>query len=68
MVGLIILTLGWAVIFYELWRAPYMDKDGNVIKQAKTFKDLFKRKNNYSNHKSKDLDWDDNKIHSEGNF
>ncbi len=42
MVGLIILVLGWIVVFYELWRAPQLDDNGNVIKQAKTFKDLFK--------------------------
>jgi hypothetical protein len=42
MVGLIILGLGWIVVFYELWRAPQMDDEGNTIKPAKTFKDLFK--------------------------
>lgn len=42
MVGLIILTVGWIVIFYELWRAPQLDDNGNVIKPTKTFKDLFK--------------------------
>lgn len=42
MVGLIILTLGWIVVFYELWRAPQLDDNGNIIKPTKTFKDLFK--------------------------
>ncbi len=42
MVGLIILGLGWIVVFYELWRAPQMDDEGNIIKPAKTLKDLFK--------------------------
>ena len=42
MVGLIILILGWIVIFYELWRAPQLDNNGNIIKPTKTFKDLFK--------------------------
>lgn len=42
MVGLIILILGWIVIIYELWRAPQLDNNGNVIKPTKTFKDLFK--------------------------
>jgi hypothetical protein len=42
MVGLIILVSGWIVVFYELWRAPQMDDKGNIIKPAKTFKDLFK--------------------------
>ena len=42
MVGLIILTLGWIVVFYELWRAPQLDDHGNIIKPTKTIKDLFK--------------------------
>ena len=42
MVGLLILTLGWIVVFYELWRAPQLDDNGNIIKPTKTFKDLFK--------------------------
>jgi hypothetical protein len=30
---------------YEYWRAPMMDeRTGRIIKPAKTFKDLFKRK------------------------
>jgi hypothetical protein len=30
---------------YEFWRAPMMDETtGRIIKPAKTFKDLFKRK------------------------
>ena len=41
MVGLVIITIfGW--LAYELWRAPYLDDNGNVIKPTKKFKDLFK--------------------------
>jgi hypothetical protein len=44
MVGLIIIgmVVVWGWITYELWRAPQLDDKGNVIKPAKTFKDLFK--------------------------
>ena len=42
MVGLIILALGWILVIYELWRAPQMDDEGNIIKPVKTLKDLFK--------------------------
>jgi hypothetical protein len=42
MVGLIIIITGIIWIGYELWRAPQMDDDGNIIKPTKTFKDLFK--------------------------
>lgn len=27
---------------FELWRAPHLDENGNVIKPAKKIKDLFK--------------------------
>jgi hypothetical protein len=41
MVGLIIIIVfGWMA--YEIWRAPYMDDNGNIIKKEKTFKDIFK--------------------------
>ena len=43
MVGLTILVLGWIVVIYELWRAPHLDNEGNVIKPAKSFKNLFKK-------------------------
>lgn len=42
MVGLIIIVFVWMV--YEVWRAPYMDDNGNILKKEKTFKDLFKNK------------------------
>ena len=41
MVGLIIIAIfGW--LAYEIWRAPHLDDNGNVIEPTKTFKDLFK--------------------------
>lgn len=43
MVGLIILILGWIFVIYELWRAPQLDNNGNVIKPTKSFKNLFKK-------------------------
>ncbi len=30
----------WVV--FELWRAPHLDENGNVIKPTKKIKDLFK--------------------------
>ena len=44
MVGLTIIgmIIVWVWITYELWRAPQLDDNGNVIKPTKTFKDLFK--------------------------
>ena len=42
MVGLIILTVfGW--LAYEVWRAPLVDHNDNIIKPTKKFKDLFKK-------------------------
>jgi hypothetical protein len=39
----IIGTFIW--LTYEYWRAPMVDENtGRIIKTAKTFKDLFKRK------------------------
>jgi hypothetical protein len=41
MVGLIIIIVfGW--LSFEIWRAPQLDNDGNVIKPTKKFKDIFK--------------------------
>jgi len=41
MVGLIIIAIfGW--LAYEIWRAPHLDDNGNVIEPTKIFKDLFK--------------------------
>ena len=41
MVGLIIIIIfGW--LAFEIWRAPQLDNDGNVIKPTKKFKDIFK--------------------------
>lgn len=44
MVGLIIIgmIIVWVWVTYELWRAPQLDDNGNVIKPTKKFKDLFK--------------------------
>ena len=42
MVGLIIFSLGFLWISYEVWRAPHLDDKGNVIKPTKKFKDIFK--------------------------
>jgi hypothetical protein len=40
---LLILSLLFIVwIMYELWRAPQIDQNGNVIKPAKKLTDLFK--------------------------
>ena len=38
-----ILLLMW--ISYEAWRAPLLDDNYNIIRPAKTLKDLFKYKN-----------------------
>ena len=32
-------------ISYEVWRAPLLDDNYNIIRPAKNFKDLFKYKN-----------------------
>jgi len=41
MVGLIIIAIfGWMA--FEIWRAPHLDENGNVIEPTKKFKDLFK--------------------------
>ena len=44
MVGLIIIgmIIVWVWVTYELWRAPQLDDNGNVVKPTKKFKDLFK--------------------------
>ena len=42
MVGLISLIIIWIWVMYEMWRAPMMDDNGNIIKPTKTLKDLFK--------------------------
>jgi hypothetical protein len=40
---LLILSILFGVwIAYELWRAPQIDQNGNVIKPAKKLTDLFK--------------------------
>jgi len=42
MIGLIIfITIVWMV--YELWRAPLVDENFNIVRPTKTFKDLFKK-------------------------
>lgn len=38
---------------YEVWRAPLVDENGNIIMPIKTFKDILKTKNN-NNGRSKD--------------
>ena len=43
MVGLIIITIIFIWIAYEVWRAPLIDHKNNIIKPAKTFKDIFKK-------------------------
>lgn len=35
-------TFIWMI--YEMYTAPEMDDTGNIIKQGKTLKDIFKRK------------------------
>lgn len=32
-------------ISYEVWRAPILDNNYNIVRPAKTLKDLFKYKN-----------------------
>ncbi len=41
MVGLIIIGV-WVWLLYEIWRAPEMDDNGNIIRPTKKLKDLFK--------------------------
>lgn len=42
MIGLIIfIIIIW--IGYELWRAPLMDDDGNILKEGNKLSDLFKK-------------------------
>lgn len=43
LVIIFISILAW--ISYEVWRAPLLDNNYNIIRPAKTFKDLFKYKN-----------------------
>lgn len=38
-----VLLLVW--ISYEVWRAPLLDDNYNIVRPAKTLKDLFKYKN-----------------------
>lgn len=45
MVGLTIIPIVFIWMIYEMWRAPYMDDKGNILKKEKTFKDLFKKPN-----------------------
>ena len=46
MVGLIIImiVMFYAWLAFEMWRAPMMDDDGNILRPAKKISDLFKRK------------------------
>ncbi len=39
LIAVVVLIL-W--IGFEIWRAPHLDENGNVIKPAKKIKDLFK--------------------------
>lgn len=57
----IVLSTAW--LTYEVWRAPLIDEKYNIIRPTKTLKDLFKRKNNKTVN-----EWDDNKVHTEGDF
>ena len=41
-IGLIVIGLWMA---FEIWRAPMVDQDENIIISGKQLKDLFKRKN-----------------------
>lgn len=41
LIGLLFSTI-W--IAYELYRAPQMDDNGNIIKEGKKLSDLFKKK------------------------
>jgi hypothetical protein len=36
------ITIIW--LYYEVWRSPLMDKDGNLIEKEKKLSDLFKRR------------------------
>ena len=40
--ALFVVAILW--IAYEVWRAPLIDDDHNVIVPAKKFRDLFKKK------------------------
>lgn len=39
LIAVVVLILWLA---FELWRAPHLDENGNVIKPTKNIKDLFK--------------------------
>lgn len=39
LIAVVVLILWLA---FELWRAPHLDENGNVIKPTKKIKDLFK--------------------------
>lgn len=43
LVTISVLLLVW--ILYEVWRAPLLDDNYNIVRPAKTLKDLFKYKN-----------------------
>jgi hypothetical protein len=61
---IIFLFLPIAWLAYEAWRAPLIDNNHNIIRPAKSFRDLFKKKKNNKNVN----EWDDNKVHTEGDF
>ena len=42
MVFFIITILSW--LAYEIWAAPLLDDDNNIIRPTKKLKDLFKKK------------------------
>ena len=41
---ILFLVVEFLWIWYEIYRAPMMDDDGNIIKPSKKLKDLFKNK------------------------
>lgn len=44
MVGLIIfLIASFSWMAFEIWRAPMMDENGNIIKKGNKLSDIFKR-------------------------
>jgi predicted negative regulator of RcsB-dependent stress response len=46
MIYLALVLIGIGVWFaFEIWRAPMVDQNENIIIQGKQLKDLFKRKN-----------------------
>jgi len=45
MVGLIIpIVFTFALLTYEMYKAPTMDDQGRIVKEGKKLSDLFKRK------------------------